>query len=360
LLEVAPGRTGSRSSGEPSDVATVSTDGLADIEEIAEEDDVWLGRSSVVVGAGELGTVYRGELQGFGPGSANVAVKKICPKPGQEEVDFLLMATAHAHKMQLPLLSAPFIDRLLVNFASAVDPPCRLFASHLADMDYFTAIELMNTNMSAQGLELASFNNVRILADVLTGLAVLHRHKYLHRDIKPENILLYWDEESQRHRASLSDLEFLCNWGVDASEWLGCRGSPGTDLYFSPDMWLDDRVNPQLDDKHDMFAVGLTFLGVLHGTPWQERLDAVADLTPFDAATALVEMAHTARTALQGRGPVAEVLRKMLHRDPEQRCSAKECLANLEKHLQHPGEASRQDWYFEDLGWGLGMLWPMA
>src|SRR3990172_9100622 len=105
---------------------------------------------------------------------------------------------------------------------------------------------------------------VRVLADVLSGLAYAHSEGVIHRDIKPANIML-----TKKGQAVLTDFgiaQILGSTQVTASGAL-----MGTLNYMAPEQGLEGRC----DARSDIYSLGIVLYEMLTG------------YTPFDADTPL-------------------------------------------------------------------------
>jgi len=110
---------------------------------------------------------------------------------------------------------------------------------------------------------------LRLLREIVDGLAHAHRHGVMHRDIKPDNVLI-----AERHA-------MLVDFGVAKALAQGVRAaepgdaaaaatltevgmSLGTPAYMAPEQAMAD---PALDHRADLYAVGVLAYEMLTGAP---------------------------------------------------------------------------------------------
>lgn len=158
---------------------------------------------------------------------------------------------------------------------------------------------------------------LHIIAQVIDGLIVLHRHGILHRDIKPQNIFLCEAEGSKRGPSvKLIDLGLakllLPSERSAASEHMLI----GTPEYLAPEATTGRPGD--VDARVDQWALGVLLYRMLTG-----RL-------PFPISSGVHELLHRIRTQppipieayAKGVPPqIAEAVRKTLQRDPNRRFS---------------------------------------
>ena len=143
---------------------------------------------------------------------------------------------------------------------------------------YYMVMELMEgdtlkarlTDYRVQGERMAWGEMVRIILDVLDGLAYAHSERIIHRDLKPANILL-----TRRGEAVIGDFGIThIIGGTRRTE----RGALiGTLEYMAPEQGLSGRC----DAYSDIYSLGVVFYEML------------TQRTPFDADTPLaVLMKH--------------------------------------------------------------------
>ncbi|WP_437924075.1 AAA family ATPase [Sorangium sp. So ce291] len=95
-------------------------------------------------------------------------------------------------------------------------------------------------------------------------LAELHRHHVIHRDIKPQN-LLYNPETGE---VKITDLGIACLSPRESQELARDGLIEGTLAYMAPEQ--TGRMNRWIDERTDLYALGVTFHEMLTGTlPFQ-------------------------------------------------------------------------------------------
>ncbi len=165
---------------------------------------------------------------------------------------------------------------------------------------------------------------VRVMLDVLAGLAAAHRERLVHRDVTPRNVLLGRDGIAR-----------ICDFGLALSAPVASRRTKGTVAYMSPEQV---RGEP-LDQRTDVWSAGVMlwelltgehpFRGETHAETYcrivEHRPLPPSELNPRvpNALDALVLEALSVDREL--RFPSAEALRRELRRvyfhaaAPEQR-----------------------------------------
>jgi dienelactone hydrolase len=169
---------------------------------------------------------------------------------------------------------------------------------------------------------------MRLLRDVVDGLAHAHRQKVVHRDIKPDNIMI-----ADRHAV-------VMDFGVakamsDAKGTTGLTSigiSLGTPAYMAPEQASAD---PDIDHRADIYSVGVVAYEMLAGKP------------PFAGTPQAVLMAQIANapTPLLQAEPdvppaIAQIVMKCLEKDPAKRYqTADEMLQAIESLVTPSGAA---------------------
>ncbi len=196
---------------------------------------------------------------------------------------------------------------------------------------YYMVMELMEgdtlkarlTDYRVQGERMAWGEMVRIILDVLDGLAYAHSERIIHRDLKPANILL-----TRRGEAVIGDFGIThIIGGTRRTE----RGALiGTLEYMAPEQGLSGRC----DAYSDIYSLGVVFYEML------------TQRTPFDADTPLaVLMKHINDPLPLPRQidpeipePLERVVLKALTKRPEDRYrSAREMAQALEAAAEEAG-----------------------
>ena len=162
---------------------------------------------------------------------------------------------------------------------------------------------------------------VRILGDVLRGLAYAHSEGIIHRDIKPANIML-----NKKGEAVLAD--FGIAQIVGSTQHTASGALMGTLNYMAPEQGLKN----QYDRRSDIYSLGIVLFEMLTG------------YTPFDADTPLaILMKHLndplpLPTEIDPSLPVEleRVVLKALAKDPDDRFqSAGEMAEALQQAAAH-------------------------
>jgi serine/threonine protein kinase len=156
----------------------------------------------------------------------------------------------------------------------------------------------------ARGEHMAWGEVVRILLDVLDGLAYAHSEGMFHRDIKPANILL-----TRRGQAVIADFGIAHIVGGTRHTVTGAL--MGTLNYMAPEQGLEGRN----DARSDVYSLGIVFYEMLTQRP------------PFEADTPLaVLMKHVNDPLPLPRkidptipAPFEQVVLKALAKDPDDR-----------------------------------------
>ena len=171
---------------------------------------------------------------------------------------------------------------------------------------------------------------VRIIAQVLGGLAELHDREIIHRDIKPGNVLI-----SSTGRVRLSDLGIA---RVQQDRALTRTGmAVGTVLYMSPEQ---ARCQP-VEAQSDVFSVGLTLYEALTGKTVYASVEGVDSTSNHEVLGYLVALSRTGEEIEVGYPPesavprgIEHVIAKACRYAPEERYrDARQMLAALERSL---------------------------
>lgn len=163
---------------------------------------------------------------------------------------------------------------------------------------------------------------LRIISQILKGLAHAHGQGVVHRDLKPENVFLV-EHGDEKDFVKILDFGIAKLAAGGGSENLTKSGVVfGTPKYLSPEQALGDKS----DHRVDLYAVGIMLFELLTGKP------------PFDAETAMDTLSmHLTKDppslAEYGSFPrgLQEVFNKALAKKPDDRyASAEEFQAAIE------------------------------
>ncbi|WP_253871830.1 serine/threonine-protein kinase [Actinomadura rupiterrae] len=153
-------------------------------------------------------------------------------------------------------------------------------------------------------------------AQLAHALAAVHAAGVLHRDVKPGNVLLRGDG-----RAVLTDFGIAV---ISGDEPLTRSGQlVGSPEYMAPERLTGGGAGP----ASDVWALGATLGALLAGKSPFRRGDLPATLHAITSGQPELP---------QGTGPVGEVVRAMLHRDPARRPDAAEAARLLETGSEPP------------------------
>ena len=139
----------------------------------------------------------------------------------------------------------------------------------------------------------------RVATDVTHGLQALHARGLLHRDLKPGNLLIGRDGT-----AKLGDFGFV----TDEIAY-GYASGAGYVNHLAPE-FFDGRIT---SEKTDIWALGMTFYRLLHGSEWYTQSPAPRQVVPLGGfASKLKWLPHVPKKWRR-------VLRTMLRDDPKRR-----------------------------------------
>ncbi len=146
-----------------------------------------------------------------------------------------------------------------------------LAAGESEGLPYFTMPfitgESLRVKLAREG-ELPVIEAVRILRDVVSGLAYAHRSGIMHRDVKPDNVLISGGVAVVTDFGVAKALSVSAD--VTSSEGLTSLGMAlGTPAYMAPEQATGD---PQVDHRADIYALGIMAYEMLTGrTPFAGR-----------------------------------------------------------------------------------------
>ena len=197
----------------------------------------------------------------------------------------------------------------------------RVFDIGVAGETVFLTMELVVGESLRDRIEagpLPFADALRIGAEVLRALVVLHGLGIVHRDVKPGNILLDGDG-----RVKLADFGLARRWDGTETRATETEGLVGTAEYLSPEQALGKEV----DARSDLYAFGVVLFEMLAGEVPLRRDSAIG--------TILAHVKETPRDVRKLRSDVpawlAGLVARLLVKDPRERyAAAAEVLADLE------------------------------
>ena len=182
-----------------------------------------------------------------------------------------------------------------------------------------------------------------IIAQVFSGLAAAHREGIIHRDLKPGNIM-----QDATGRVVVMDFGLARTVVSDGMTRTGMM--VGTMEYMSP----EQAQAKNLDERSDIFTVGLIFYELLTGKMPYEADSVVASLLKRSREQAAPVSAHNAAIPRS----LSSVVAKCLELEPQLRYqSADEALAALDS-WQEKGAASALR-FPEVRPWARDIPWPL-
>jgi serine/threonine protein kinase len=267
------------------------------------------------------------------------------------------------YKVAHPTLDRPFALKILKSdhLSDVAWKRFRAEAQAIARLDHINIVKIFDMAeddghpfytmdfLSGQSLDerlqehgpLSLADALPIFAQVCAGLAYAHERNIIHRDIKPANIMLVEDSrQGTNHEQSLVK---IVDFGIaklrdhDGNTLQGLTrpgevfGSP---LYMSPEQCCGQK----LDQRSDIYAVGVTFFQVLTGRPpllGKSALETVA-LHQSQIAPRLADFV----------GPdifpekLEQIIARMLAKDPQDRYESLQVVARDLAKLAGDGRTS--------------------
>jgi len=191
--------------------------------------------------------------------------------------------------------------------------------------------------------KLAVNDVVDIIGQVFSGLGTAHREHIIHRDLKPSNIMV-----DTGGRVVIMDFGLA---RTVVSEGMTRTGMMvGTMEYMSP----EQAHAKDLDERSDIFTVGLIFYELLTGKMPYEAESAVASLLKRTNERAAPVSSHDAAIPR----PLTSIVAKCLEPDPKLRYqNTAEVLVDLENWLEKGAAATLR---FPDVRpWARDIPWPL-
>ncbi len=188
----------------------------------------------------------------------------------------------------------------------------QVFDADAQDVIYYMVMELLEgdtlkarlNDYRARGEKMPIGEGVRVLLDVLDGLAYAHGEGMIHRDLKPANIML-----TKRGQAVITDFGIAQIVGGTRHTFSGAL--MGTLNYIAPEQGMQN----QSDARSDLYSLGIVLYEMLTSKP------------PFDADTPLaILMKHVneplplpSTFGVSIPEPLERVLLKALSKNPDDR-----------------------------------------
>jgi hypothetical protein len=163
----------------------------------------------------------------------------------------------------------------------------------------------------------------RIALPVLRGLHAAHGMGVIHRDVKPTNILVGDGGESV----------FLVDFGIAKIDGdiplTNYRGTPGTIDYIAPERLQDKEAKP----ASDLWSLGVTLFFALEGySPFLRKGEASREATRW-------AILNDPAPPLKSQGKLAEIVARLLHKEPTRRANAAQLTKVLQAILDGPPAA---------------------
>jgi len=156
---------------------------------------------------------------------------------------------------------------------------------------------------------------IKIVREVVKGLAYAHRHDLVHRDVKPDNIFVTVDGD-----VKIGDFGLA----VEVKKFRKTDTIMGTPYYMPPEQWRGERQ----DGRSDIYSLGVTFYYMVTGR------------RPFEGDGPIMLMEQHLNEPAKppsGHNPdvpkgVSAVIMKMIAKKPKNRYqTAEELLSDLER-----------------------------
>jgi eukaryotic-like serine/threonine-protein kinase len=289
------------------------------------------------IGAGAMGTVYKGRQWPSGP---LVAIKVVLP---EVVADRILLKRFEQEFLAAKRLDHPNIVRALDYQATP---------NHaLLVMEYVEG-ESLGEKLEREG-PMPEAAALLVIAQVAQGLHHAHQRGLIHRDVKPDNVLITPDGQ-----AKLTDLGLAK--ALEATEALTCTGRGlGTPHFMAPEQFRNAKA---VDVRSDVFSLGATLYIMVTGQlPFRGTgpLDTFAKMVNND-------LVSPRKLAPELSKRIEHVIQKALNADPQARPAS--CRAFVDELLgretaevaDRPAETDFDLWYVTypeghpERGWTVG------
>ncbi|CAN5461488.1 hypothetical protein BH11CYA1_BH11CYA1_00690 [soil metagenome] len=239
----------------------------------------------------------------------------------------------------------------------------RLEALAIARLDHPNIVKIYDMSQTAEGLPFYTMDLLvgQSLADyiqdygpvpvedalplfrqVCAALAYANDHGILHRDIKPGNIMLLTSQEGSIKKCAVKIVDFgiakLIDDGTNSLQGLTKPGEVfGSPLYMSPEQCMGSK----LDQRSDMYSVGITMFQALTGRPPLLGKSAVetAALHQSQEAPLLSDIAPEKDFPMA----LEDVIATMLEKAPDNRYSSLAEVASELLKIERSNESQTQN-----------------
>ena len=263
-----------------------------------------LGRYHLIrkLGAGGMGSVWLAEDRQL---ERKVAVKELVPGSGED----LHERRARALREAVALARVRHPAIVSIHDVLTVDDKPWIVMEYIDGR----GLDSIITDTAAQGGSLDERMIARVGLPVLRGLCAAHEANVVHRDVKPANILVSGGESV-----------FLVDFGIAKIAGditlTGYRRIMGTPEFLAPERLNGGVVGP----SSDLWSLGVTFFYALEGySPFRRG----GELSPEATVAAIL---YDDPPGPRRQGPLADVILRLLVKDPRRRAGASELATVLQ------------------------------
>ena len=223
----------------------------------------------------------------------------------------------HAHLSGDPSFSERFLREARAMARIQHDNIVTIFAVEEDEGTQFLVMEFFGpTNLRTlirQPHRLPAREVVRIGEQLSSALAYAHSQGIIHRDIKPANVLI-----DKRGKPKLTDFGIAA--ALDEASITSTGQVIGTPEYMSPEQARGVKV----DGRSDLYSLGVMLYEMVNGKPpyGDSSKTAILGKLVFEQQELSLQFPHGTPSMLQG------VIRDLLRRNPDERISDAETLAN--------------------------------
>ncbi len=298
---------------------------------LLETGDVMAGRYEILqlLGEGGMGAVY---------------------KARDRELDrFVALKLIRRELSSNPAIVARFKQELLLSHQVTHKNVIRIYDLGDSDGIKFITMEFVEgedlRTLILDNKKFSPKEAVEIIQQVCHALEAAHSVGIIHRDLKPQNVM-----RDKSGRILVMDFGMARTLEGDGMTQTGAL--VGTMEYMSPEQALAK----DLDQRSDLFAVGLIFYELLSGKMPYKAESALASLIKRNQERAIPVSDHDQTIP----GPLSNIVSKCLERDPALRYqTASELLQDLDMWVGK-GAAATLGFQPAVEPWGRTIHWPMV